>query len=113
MALLDSIPRVEMVGAPRPWPRAIVRDDGWRNAVDQLAGGRLTLLGLWGDTPDVHMALLDPKAGDIAIVSYATRDGTYPSVGARHAPAIRLERAIRDLCGLKALGAPDTRPWLD
>ncbi len=33
--------------------------------------------------------------------------------GARHPPAIRLERAIRDLFGLEATGAPDTRPWLD
>ena len=29
------------------------------------------------------------------------------------APAIRLERAIRDLWGLKPVGLPDTRPWLD
>jgi Ni,Fe-hydrogenase III large subunit len=112
MALLDSIPQVETVAAHRPWPRAIVREDGWRKAIDQLADGRLTLLGLWGDTPDVHMALLDPT-GDIAIISYATRDGTYPSVGAYHPPAIRLERAIRDLCGLEAIGTPDARPWLD
>jgi Ni,Fe-hydrogenase III large subunit len=30
-----------------------------------------------------------------------------------HAPAIRLERAIRDLYGLEADGLADTRPWLD
>ena len=32
---------------------------------------------------------------------------------ARHPPAIRLERAIRDLFGLDAVDTPDTRPWLD
>jgi Ni,Fe-hydrogenase III large subunit len=34
-------------------------------------------------------------------------------VGRWHAPAIRLERALADLHGLKAEGALDTRPWLD
>jgi Ni,Fe-hydrogenase III large subunit len=34
-------------------------------------------------------------------------------VGAQHPPAIRPERAIRDLFGLEAVGLPDGRPWLD
>ena len=84
----------------------------WGQAIDRLAGGSLTLLGLWGDPPHVHMALLDEHTSDIAVVSYACENGAYPSVGAKHAPAIRLERAIRDLHGLDAVGAPDTRPWL-
>jgi len=118
MALLDSIPCVETVEAHRPWPRAIVHEDGWREAIDHLVAGSCTLLGLWGDAPDVHapdvhMALLSAQAGDIAVISYRTEGGAYPSVGARHPPAIRLERAIRDLFGLEATGAPDTRPWLD
>src|SRR6202042_1004865 len=37
----------------------------------------------------------------------------FPSVGALHPPAIRIERAIRSLYGLDPVGAPDTRPWLD
>jgi Ni,Fe-hydrogenase III large subunit len=40
-------------------------------------------------------------------------DGVYPSVGAKHPPAIRLERAIGSLFGYRAIGLPDTRPWLD
>jgi hypothetical protein len=43
----------------------------------------------------------------------ARRERRYPSVGAHHAPAIRLERAIRDLFGYEPEGLPDTRPWLD
>ena len=46
-------------------------------------------------------------------MSLACPDGRFPSVGARHAPAIRLERAAADLFGLVADGAADTRPWLD
>jgi Ni,Fe-hydrogenase III large subunit len=113
MALLDHIPHGETAERHRPWPRATVSDKGWTYAIDQLAAGRLTLLGLWGDVPDVHMALLDAEASEIAVVSYTCKDGKYPSVGTRHSPAIRLERAIRDLFGLEAVGSTDTRTWLD
>ena len=37
----------------------------------------------------------------------------FPSVGALHPPAIRLERAIKSLYGLEPAGAADARPWLD
>ena len=93
--------------------RANVTEDGWNEAIAQLAAGECTLLGLWGDPPNVHMATIDEAAGNIAIVTYACADGRYPSVGAQHPPALRLERAIRSLFGLDATGSPDTRPWLD
>ena len=92
-------------------PRKIVTEDGWNGVIDRLATGNATLLGLWGDPPDVHVALLE--GSDIAIFTYRCVDGRYPSVGVKHPPAIRLERAIRDLFGLEAVGSPDTRPWLD
>ena len=113
MALLDNIPHREKAKQHRPWPRVVVTDDGWRQAIDQLAAGRCTLLGLWGDAPDVHMALMAENFDDIAVLSYTCKDAQYPSVAARHPPAIRLERAIRDLFGLDAIDAPDTRSWLD
>jgi Ni,Fe-hydrogenase III large subunit/Ni,Fe-hydrogenase III component G len=113
MALLDNIPHREKAKQHRPWPRVVVTDDGWRQAIDQLAAGRCTLLGLWGDAPDVHMALMAENFDDIAVLSYTCKDAQYPSVAARHPPAIRLERAIRDLFGLDAIDAPDTRTWLD
>ena len=43
----------------RPWPRFAVNEDAWRFATAQLATGRWTLLGLWGDTGAVHMAVLN------------------------------------------------------
>jgi Ni,Fe-hydrogenase III large subunit len=113
MAILDAITHSELAERHRPWPRAQVGDQGWRQAIDQLATGRLVLLGLWGDAPVVHMALLDGLGGDIAVISYTCKSGKYPSVGAWHAPAIRLERAISDLSGLEAVNAFDLRPWLD
>ena len=112
MALLDHIPHNEKATQHRPWPRARVGDEGWKAATDRLAAGHCTLLGLWADAGVVHMALLAEPA-DIAVLSYACTNGQYPSVGAKHAPAVRLERAIHSLFGLEATGLPDTRPWLD
>src|SRR5271169_4466996 len=113
MALLDTITHHDQVKYHRPWPRAVVTEAGWRNAIDHLAAGRCSLLGLWGDAPSVHMALLSQDFSEIAVVSYVCKGGTYPSVSARHPPAGKLERAIRDLYGLDAVGAPDSRTWLD
>jgi Ni,Fe-hydrogenase III large subunit len=113
MAILDAITHSNVVERHRPWPRVLVSEEGWHQAIDQLVTGRFVLLGLWGNTPMVHMALFDGSAGAAAVVSYTCKSGKYPSVGVRHAPAIRLERAINDLCGLVAVDAPDARPWLD
>jgi Ni,Fe-hydrogenase III large subunit len=113
MALLDHIPHSELAEHHRLWPRARVGDEGWARASEMLAAGKLTLLGLWGDADDVHMALLDEAAGDVAVISYTCKDGKFPSVAARHPPASRLERAITSLFGFEAAGSPDPRPWLD
>jgi Ni,Fe-hydrogenase III large subunit len=115
-SLTDIIPEGAQVGSHKPWPRFVVTRDGWNHTAGEIAAGRATLLGLWadgGDAPVVHMAMIDDSTGDIAVVSLACPAGEFPSVGAIHPPAIRLERAIRSLYGLEPVGAPDTRPWLD
>lgn len=93
--------------------RTVVNEQDWREAIVRLAGAQATLLGLWGDAPNVHMALLDEGTGNVAMLTYECVDGKFPSVGAQHPPALRPERAIRSLFGLEAVGSPDTRPWLD
>jgi Ni,Fe-hydrogenase III large subunit len=115
-SLTDIIRGGALVSGHRPWPRFVVTRDAWTHAASEIAAGRATLLGLWGDRGDppvVHLAMIDDSTGDIAVVSLACPAGEFPSVGAIHAPAIRLERAIRSLYGLEPVGAPDTRPWLD
>ena len=97
----------------RPWPRAVVDADAWREAAGHLQRGALTLMGLWGEPGWAHMALIDQDGHRPAILSLACPEGRFPSVGWRHAPAIRLERTITDLVGLTADDAPDARPWLD
>jgi Ni,Fe-hydrogenase III large subunit len=112
MSLLDSIPHRHPLPDHRPWPRAIVEEDGWQAAIGELVAGRATLLGFWGEPDAVHMALL-AEPNEIAVVSFDCTDGWFRSVAAAHPPALRLERTIHDLLGLEAKGAGDTRPWLD
>ncbi len=112
VAIRDTIAQARRIDAHGPWPRVLVTADDWRNLCDELGGAGATLLGLWGDDGAVHMAILMEPA-DIAVATLECPDGTFPSVGARHAPAIRLERAIHDLYGLQPVGAADVRPWLD
>ena len=54
-----------------------------------------------------------PRPVKSLVVSLACPDQKFPSVGALHPPAIRLERAIQSLYGYEPIGAPDSRPWLD
>jgi Ni,Fe-hydrogenase III large subunit len=81
----------------------------WQEATRCIAAGEVTLLSLWGEPGLVHMAVLD---SGVVVLSLDCPDNRYPSVGAQHAPAIRLERAARDLFNLEPVGLPDTRPWL-
>ena len=97
----------------RPWPREIVDPTGWLAIVEELAQGRRDLLSLWGERASVHMAVLEGQEPRVRIVTLECRKGCFPSVGRLHPPALRLERAIFDLYGLKAEGAPDARRWLD
>ncbi len=108
----DTIALGARVDAHRPCPRVIVTEEQWRAIASELAAGRATLLGLWGEADAVHMAVLVEPA-HVAVVTVACANGQFPSVGALHPPAIRLERAIQDLYGLQPRGAIDTRPWLD
>lgn len=101
------------VPAQIPWPRALVGDAGWQQAIDLLQEGQCTLLGLWGDQQLVHAALIDAEGGEPGVLSLQCEELRYPSIGRRHAPAIRLERSLRDLSGFEPLGLADTRAWLD
>ncbi len=113
LALSDLIAASTPVSDHRPWPRVMVDQDNWRKAGAALAAGDLTLLGLWGETNCVHLALLDEGARAIAVLTLDCPERRFASIGALHPAAIRLERAMQDLFGLEAIGLPDTRPWLD
>src|SRR5258708_4144988 len=109
--LRDVIRAGTQVENHRPWPRAVVNPESWRRATSLLSGGEWTLLGLWAERERVHMALNDN--GDLGVLSLVCEDKRFPSVGQVHPPAMRLERAIRDLWGLEPEGLGDMGPWLD
>ena len=69
----------------------------------RLRGGRARSCALWVDGDLMRMALSDGEQGLRAVSSLKTEAGAYPSVGRHHAPALRLERAMRDLYGTNRL----------
>jgi Ni,Fe-hydrogenase III large subunit len=112
-SLIDRILEGREIQQRRPWPRAVIGAHLWKFVANELAQGRLSLLGLWGEPSTVHMAIMDEDTAEIATVSLDSPDQSYASIGRHHPPALRLERAINDLFGVSAEGLPDTRPWLD
>lgn len=96
----------------RPWTREIVDAAEWSDAVREMASGGADLFSLWSDGAHVHLALAAPGEA-LRILSLPCPEGRFPSVARLHAPALRLERTICDLYGVKAEGSPDSRRWLD
>jgi len=95
------------------WHRREVDKKTWAECAEALGRGEGELFALFADNDCVHMALRGAGEGAPRILSIKTDDGGYPSVGACHAPAIRLERTIRDLFGDTPQGLEDDRPWLN
>src|SRR5438477_3656841 len=112
-SLIDLMLEGRRIQQHHPWPRAVVDASVWKFAAAELAHGRWSLLGLWGEPATVHMAIMNRHTADIAVVSLDYPNRKFPSVGRHHPPALRLERTINDLFGLSAQGSPDARPWLD
>src|ERR1700724_1774998 len=110
-SLADVLFGASAVNESRSCPRWMVDGDRWRLIASLLRAGLWTLASLWGDAGVAHMALIDETRKEMGIVSLACDDGAFPSVGALHPPAIRLQRAIHDLFGHRPIGAPDARPW--
>src|SRR6267142_4824858 len=93
------------------WTPLTANRDSWQQAGERLRSGELSLVSLWGEPRLAHMAVID-RAGALQVLHLACGASRFPSIGRLHPPAIRLERAMRDLADLDAEGAPDTRAWL-
>src|ERR1700694_1719094 len=101
-SLIDRILEGREIPQRRPWPRTVVGAHLWKFVANELAQGRLSLLGLWGEPSTVHMAIMDEDTAEIATVSLDCPGHSYASIGRHHPPALRLERAIDDLFGVSA-----------
>jgi Ni,Fe-hydrogenase III large subunit len=111
-AIAEILARFAPVEFHAPWRRFEVDVAAWIALAKSMGAGEADLLGLWGDVDAVHMAVRTPPA-DPVVVSLRVVDGTFPSVGRFHLPAIRLERTVCDLYGYTPADAPDRRHWLD
>ncbi len=111
VALTDTIN--ESDAGPDGYARLEAADVLWTGLCKGCAAGWHDLSALWFDNGRMHMALSEPQTRRRAIFSFETNYGAYPSVGLHHKPAMRLERAMRDLYGTNPIGLPDDRPWLD
>ena len=107
----------DIIGRSRPdrdgFVRIAVTKADWNALAQGCAEGRHDLAALWFEAGRMRMALIDRAAKTRAILSLACLKGAYPAVSRVHAPAIRLERAMRDLYGTRPDGLADLRPWLD
>ena len=113
----DAVALTDTLDASNAGPDGYVRleatDALWEALCKGCALGWHDLSALWFDNGRMHMALSAPYMHRRAIFSLALRNGAYPSVGRHHTPAMRLERAMRDLYGTNPTDLPDDRPWLD
>ena len=112
-SLNDLILNGQAVEQHRPWPRSVVNRKNWLQAAERLQSGEWSLLGLWGEPDCAHMAVTEHETHACAVLSVPCEARRFPSIGRSHEPAIRMERAMRDLVGLEPEGLSDTRPWLD
>ena len=115
---LDAlIPGLQRLDAPLSIRRAQVDAEGWSAAVAALAGGAARLVALWGSrhggnaAVDLAFALPDTLLWLQLPLPPAAAD--YPDIAQRFPAAGRMQRAAADLYGVHAVGAADTRPWLD
>lgn len=97
----------------RPWPRFIIDEVRWLDAAAGLRDEVYRLTGYWGEPSRVNLALTNDTLSDFWIASLECATRLFPSIAAIFPPAARLERAIQDLHGLRAVGAADSRPWLN
>jgi Ni,Fe-hydrogenase III large subunit len=114
---MTELSLADAVSARAPGPDGYVRLDvsapAWEALAKGCAAGLHDLSALWADGDQMRMALGDSGGVLRAIASLRTEARVYPSVAQHHAPALRLERAMRDLYGVQPIGLPDPRPWLD
>ena len=92
------------------WNSTTVDTQAWMATSERLRAGDAGLVSLWGEPGVAHMAVMN--SSELRLLHLPCSANQFPSVGRLHPPAMRLERAMRDLHGLDAQDAADRRPWL-
>jgi hypothetical protein len=109
-ALADIIAQARRVDSHRPWQRAIMTPEAWRAVAAELAAGHATLLGLWGDSGAVHMAVMNEAGHDINVVSVECRPPSGSSVRSKASTgSSRSARRIRGHGSISVFGMCNIR----
>ncbi|MFZ5540411.1 MAG: NADH-quinone oxidoreductase subunit C, partial [Pseudomonadota bacterium] len=101
-----------------PWALADATPGQWSAGAQAFARAGDRLVALWGsDRRDLGegfvMCAAYAASDALACVRLPLGDDTeYPDISKYFPAAIRMQRAIFDLLGLRASGADDERPWL-
>ena len=103
----------QVVPEHRPVPRVRLDTQSWHAMIEQMPSAEWTIMALWGEPDEVHVALRDEDTGHIAVASHPCPEHRFQSLSRVRPSAARLERAVHDLWGLAPMGAEDRRPWLD
>ena len=112
---------IDRLPTPLPIWHARVDADAWQVAARAVAAARGRLVALWGTDRGWRVS------GGLAVcAAYALDDGlvwldlpldadapAYPDLSPQFPCAVRMQRAAADLLGIVAIGARDSRPWLD
>ncbi|MEZ0207904.1 Ni,Fe-hydrogenase III large subunit [Ideonella sp.] len=113
-----------LVPLPTPVPirHGVVDREGWLAVADDVQSGGGRLVSLWGSRRPggtvACAAYAFSSEGGLAWIELPLADAdqgpaSYPDLATRFPAAARMQRAARDLDGILAEGAADTRPWLD
>ena len=113
VTLMEFLSAGQPVAEHRPFPRFRLDSSSWHGMIEQMPSAEWTVMALWGEPDEVHVALRDEENGQIAVASHPCPEHRFYSMAKVRPCAIRLERAIHDLWGLAPMGAEDHRPWLD
>jgi Ni,Fe-hydrogenase III large subunit/Ni,Fe-hydrogenase III component G len=105
--------------APVPIAHARVDRSQWIATASRVAAAGGQLVALWGvdhADPSLGRAVSAALAGDFGLLWIElplAGAAQYPDLAPIFPCATRIQRAARDLTGIHAEGARDTRPWLD
>ncbi|HEY8508799.1 MAG TPA: NADH-quinone oxidoreductase subunit C [Steroidobacteraceae bacterium] len=119
MASHDWWDRARVIQVAPPIRELAVSTEEWSQAVQDLAAAGVKLLSLWGASgrtetmSEIRAAFMAERGVLVLMLDMDSRPGEtmYPAIDPMFPAAARMQRALRDLYGVRA-SAPDQRPWL-
>jgi Ni,Fe-hydrogenase III large subunit/Ni,Fe-hydrogenase III component G len=119
MEISDLELKVSLMNTPFSMFRASVTVEEWESTALSIAENHGRLITLWASEKRagkfVVSVVYEIEGGQLLWLDLALARGVgeYPDISTFFPAAIRMQRAMRDLLGIQADGATDSRPWLD